>query len=98
MHLTGLLDYLKHLPAYRGLLAATPEAPQALLPSARPFVAAGLRAHTGKAVVPGQPDASLLIKAVRYADENMQMPPSEKLSDDEIKMLTVYVHSLGGGQ
>ena len=51
MHLTGLLDYLKHLPAYRGLLAATPDAPQALLPSARPFVAAGLRAHTGKAVV-----------------------------------------------
>ncbi|MEZ4583049.1 MAG: hypothetical protein R3A10_15685 [Caldilineaceae bacterium] len=51
MHLTGLLDYLQTFPAYRGLLAATPEAPQALLPSARLFVAAGLRMHTGKAVV-----------------------------------------------
>ena len=30
---------------------------------------------TNKAVIPGEPNASLLIKAVRYADENLQMPP-----------------------
>jgi hypothetical protein len=32
----------------------------------------------GPALVPGQPDRSLLIKAVRYADENLQMPPKNK--------------------
>lgn len=51
MTLSGLLHYLKHLPAYRALLEATPDEPQALLPSARAFVVAGLRMHTGKAVV-----------------------------------------------
>src|SRR5438874_7006851 len=30
---------------------------------------------TGPALVPGNPDASLLIKAVRYGDANLQMPP-----------------------
>src|SRR3954447_4929954 len=34
---------------------------------------------TGPAVVPGKPDASLLVKAVRYADEAMRMPPKGKL-------------------
>src|SRR5438309_5070340 len=33
---------------------------------------------TGPAIVPGNPDASLLIKAVRYADEDLQMPPKGK--------------------
>ena len=35
---------------------------------------------TGPAIVPGQPDKSLLIKAVRYGDENLQMPPKNKKS------------------
>src|SRR5437016_1633674 len=34
--------------------------------------------ETGPAIVPGQPDKSLLIKAVRYTDENLQMPPKGK--------------------
>src|SRR3954465_13091045 len=30
---------------------------------------------TGPAIEPGDPEKSLLIKAVRYGDENLQMPP-----------------------
>src|SRR5688572_22829274 len=29
---------------------------------------------SGPAIVPGDPEKSLMIKAVRYADENLQMP------------------------
>jgi hypothetical protein len=32
----------------------------------------------GPAIVPGDPDKSLLIQAIRYTDENLQMPPKEK--------------------
>jgi hypothetical protein len=32
----------------------------------------------GTAVVPGDPDKSLLIQAIRYSDENLQMPPKDK--------------------
>ena len=34
---------------------------------------------TGPAVVPGKPSESLLIKAVRYSDELLRMPPKGKL-------------------
>ena len=48
--------------------------------------------NTGSAVVPGKPNESLLIKAVRYADEDLQMPPKgEKLSDQQIADLTEWV-------
>ena len=30
---------------------------------------------SGPAITPGKPDQSLLIKAVRYADPDLQMPP-----------------------
>tara|TARA_R110002072_G_scaffold303140_1_gene495622 strand:+ start:118851 stop:121196 length:2346 start_codon:yes stop_codon:yes gene_type:complete len=46
---------------------------------------------TNKAVIPGEPDASLLIRAVRYADENLQMPPEEKLKPEQIKLLEQWV-------
>src|SRR3989449_8637718 len=36
--------------------------------------------NTGPAIVPGNPDKSLLIQAVRYTNEDLQMPPKgEKL-------------------
>ena len=35
--------------------------------------------NTEKAVLPGNPDASLLIRAIRYQDEALQMPPNKKL-------------------
>src|SRR2546425_4460384 len=43
----------------------------------------GLRkgGDSGPALVPGYPDRSLLIKAVRYTDEHLHMPPKGKLPD-----------------
>jgi cytochrome c553 len=48
--------------------------------------------NTGAAIVPGKPDESLLIQAIRYKDEDLQMPPKgEKLSDQQIADLTEWV-------
>ena len=46
----------------------------------------GLRkgGDTGPAVVPGNPDESLLITAIRYKDDSLQMPPKTKLPDEVI--------------
>ncbi|HVV72221.1 MAG TPA: c-type cytochrome domain-containing protein, partial [Verrucomicrobiae bacterium] len=37
---------------------------------------------TGPAIVPGDPEQSLLIKAIRYTDPDLQMPPKGKKLDD----------------
>ncbi len=47
--------------------------------------------ESGPALVPGQPEASLLIKAVRYRDEDLAMPPDKKLSDAQIAVLEEWV-------
>ena len=44
----------------------------------------------GAAIVPGKPDESLLIKAVRYQDEP-RMPPKGKLTDKQIEVLEKWV-------
>jgi cytochrome c553 len=44
----------------------------------------------GPAIVPGQPDESLLIKAIRR-DDKLKMPPEKPLSDDEVATLTKWV-------
>jgi cytochrome c553 len=47
---------------------------------------------TGAAIVPGDPENSLLIKAVRYTDADLQMPPDDKkLSDQQIADLVAWV-------
>jgi len=47
---------------------------------------------SGPALVPGDPEKSLLIKAVRYADEDLQMPPKDKkLSAEQIADLEAWV-------
>jgi len=46
---------------------------------------------TGSALVPGRPEESLLIKAIGYADEDLQMPPKKQLSADQISVLTEWV-------
>jgi hypothetical protein len=48
---------------------------------------------TGPALVEGQPDASLMIRAVRYTNPDLQMPPSGRLPDDEIAALEQWVGS-----
>ncbi|WZP00322.1 PSD1 and planctomycete cytochrome C domain-containing protein [Isosphaeraceae bacterium EP7] len=45
----------------------------------------------GPAVVPGNLEESLLITAVRYKDESIQMPPKGKLDDRQIEFLTEWV-------
>ncbi|MDX1925144.1 MAG: DUF1549 domain-containing protein, partial [Pirellulaceae bacterium] len=45
----------------------------------------------GAGVVPGDLDHSLIIEAVRYKDDTLQMPPDEKLSDSEIADLEHWV-------
>ena len=48
----------------------------------------------GPAVVPGKADESLLIKAVRYTDDDLAMPPKKKggkLGDSEISALDQWV-------
>ena len=45
----------------------------------------------GTVLVPGKPAESPLITAVKYEDEDLQMPPDEKLSDEQIAVLTQWV-------
>src|SRR4051794_17539733 len=48
--------------------------------------------ETGAAIVPGDPEKSLLIKAVRYTDPDLQMPPkNKKLSEAQIADLVAWV-------
>ena len=46
---------------------------------------------SGPAVVPGEPDKSRLIEAVRYKDVDLQMPPKGRLADAEIAVLEAWV-------
>jgi hypothetical protein len=46
---------------------------------------------SGPALVPGDPDKSLLIEAVRYHDAEFEMPPKEKLPAKEIAALEQWV-------
>ncbi|MFM7058545.1 MAG: DUF1553 domain-containing protein [Planctomycetota bacterium] len=45
--------------------------------------------ESGAAVVPGDPDRSLIVQAVRY--ETFQMPPRDKLPDQEIEILVKWI-------
>lgn len=45
----------------------------------------------GPAIVPGQPDASLLIHAVRHSEATLQMPPKTKLATEEIAYLASWI-------
>lgn len=46
---------------------------------------------SGPAIVPGKPEESLLVKAIRYDDSVSQMPPKGKLSDADIRILTEWI-------
>jgi mono/diheme cytochrome c family protein len=45
----------------------------------------------GPALVPHQPDKSLLMKAIGYADKDMQMPPDGKMSAADIATLRQWI-------
>ncbi|WP_010586750.1 PSD1 and planctomycete cytochrome C domain-containing protein [Schlesneria paludicola] len=46
---------------------------------------------SGPAIAPGAPGESLLIRAVSHTDDNVKMPPKEKLTDQQIADLTRWV-------
>jgi hypothetical protein len=46
---------------------------------------------TGAALKPGDPEASLLIKAVRYGDKDLQMPPKRQLAPEEVAALEQWI-------
>ena len=49
---------------------------------------------SGPAIVPGDAENSLLIKAVRYTNPDLQMPPkNKKLADHQIADLAKWIHS-----
>lgn len=48
---------------------------------------------SGKAVVPGDQDASLLLKAVAWTDPDFQMPPDQKLEQAEIEVLQRWIQT-----
>jgi hypothetical protein len=47
--------------------------------------------RSGPAVVPGRPDESLLVAAVRRVTPDRAMPPDEPLPDDEVATLVAWV-------
>ena len=46
---------------------------------------------TGPAVVPGAPDKSKLIEAVRYQNHDLQMPPKSPLRPEQVRDLEQWV-------
>lgn len=69
--------------------------------SQSPKVKGGLRLDTregllkggdsGAGIVPGQPDQSRIIQAVRWANKDLQMPPKTKLTDQAISDIAAWV-------
>ena len=47
--------------------------------------------ESGAAIVPGDPDASLLIKAIRHSDPDLKMPPKEKLAPQVVADFETWV-------
>ena len=46
---------------------------------------------TGPAIVPGKPDESLLIRAIRHTDPDIQMPPQGKVPDEVVVNISRWV-------
>jgi hypothetical protein len=46
---------------------------------------------TGPAIAPGEPERSLLVRAIRYAERDFRMPPKGRLSDEQIADLTEWI-------
>ena len=47
--------------------------------------------NTGKAVVPGEPQSSLLIAAISHTNDTLQMPPDAPLTAPQIKLMTAWI-------
>ena len=49
--------------------------------------------NRGTAIIPGDPDGSLLIKAISYRDPQLKMPPGGRLSEAEMADLSEWVRT-----
>ncbi len=47
--------------------------------------------ESGEAVVPGEPEESLLLRAVTYGDPDLQMPPKYQLPEDAVAKLKRWI-------
>src|SRR6185436_14809502 len=47
--------------------------------------------ENGPAIVPGKPNESRLIQAVRYVDEDLRMPPKKQLPPEAVAVLEKWV-------
>ncbi|MFK7820561.1 MAG: PSD1 and planctomycete cytochrome C domain-containing protein [Planctomycetaceae bacterium] len=47
----------------------------------------------GTLVVPGNPKDSRLLQVVHYSEDDVQMPPSGKMAENEIRLLTDWIES-----
>jgi mono/diheme cytochrome c family protein len=56
--------------------------------------ASALRGNdAGPVILAGQPDESRLVQVIRYADDDVQMPPTEKLPEAEIDVLAEWIRN-----
>ncbi len=46
---------------------------------------------SGDAVVPGEPTQSMIVVAIGYGEEDLQMPPDGKLSDEQIAVIVDWI-------
>ena len=46
---------------------------------------------SGPAIAPGDTDRSMLLKAVHYRDEDLQMPPNSRLAESDIKIIEQWI-------
>lgn len=46
---------------------------------------------SGPSIVPGQPEKSLLIRAIRQQDEDLKMPPKGKLTDKQVADFALWI-------
>ncbi|MDF1823493.1 MAG: PSD1 and planctomycete cytochrome C domain-containing protein [Verrucomicrobiales bacterium] len=49
--------------------------------------------ETGPAIVPGETSGSLLIESIRYENEDLQMPPKEKLSPNIVADFETWINA-----
>ena len=49
--------------------------------------------NSGPAIVPGHPEQSLLIQAVRQTHDRLKMPPQSKLRGDQIENLVTWIRN-----
>src|SRR5579862_1715665 len=46
---------------------------------------------TGPAIAAGNPEKSLLMKAVRWVDDDLKMPPKKRLAEDQVADLDAWI-------